>query len=90
MIQAAANGRNPKKQTDKETDRLTLMFENAPRLVASYRVKNNFLKGMHSEFSKAVKPALIDRPTVINQLNLPEFEDCSRAYHNWFHEILNS
>lgn len=34
-------------------------------------------------------PALVDWLTEINQLNLPEFEGCSRAYHNWFHEILN-
>lgn len=23
-------------------------------------------------------------------MDLPEFDDCTRAYHNWFQEILNS
>ena len=82
--------KDPKKLTGDEMDRLALMLEIAPRLADAYRVKNYFLKVMHSNSSEEGKPALIDWLTQITQLDLPEFEACSRAYHNWFHEILNS
>ena len=78
------------KLTDEEMDKLALMFEIAPRLADAYRVKNDFLKVMHSGSSKIGKPALIDWLTQITQLDLPEFESCAKAYHNWFQEILNA
>lgn len=82
--------KNIEKLTDEEMDKLALMFEIAPRLADAYRVKNDFLKVMHSESSKMGKPALIDWLTQITQLDLPEFESCAKAYHNWFPEILNA
>ena len=82
--------KDSKTLTDEEMDRLALMLEIAPRLADAYRIKNDFLKVMHPSSSQEAKPALIDWLTEITQLDLPEFEACSRAYHNWFHEILNS
>ena len=82
--------KEPKNLTEDEMDQLALMLEIAPRLADAYRVKNDFLKVMHSGSSEVGKPALIDWLTQITQLDLPEFEACSRAYHNWFQEILNS
>ncbi len=78
------------KLSDEEMDKLTLMFEIAPRLADAYRLKNEFLEVIRSESSKTGKPKLIDWLTAVEVMDLPEFNDCTKAYHNWFQEILNS
>ena len=71
-------------------DKLALMFEIAPRLADAYRLKNEFLEVIHSDFSKTGKSKLVDWLTAVEVMDLPEFDDCTKAYHNWFQEILNS
>lgn len=78
------------KLSDEEMDRLALMFEIAPRLADAYRLKNEFLKVTRSDSSKTGKPKLVDWLTAVEVMDLPEFDDCTKAYHNWFQEILNS
>ena len=78
------------KLSDEEMDKLALMFEIAPRLADAYRLKNEFLEVIHSDFSKTGKSKLVDWLTAVEVMDLPEFDDCTKAYHNWFKEILNS
>lgn len=76
--------------TDEEADRLALMFEIAPRLADAYRLKNEFLTVIRSRSSAEGKPKIADWLLAVEVMDLPEFNDCTKAYRNWFNEILNS
>jgi len=76
--------------TLEEMDRLALMFEIAPRLADAYRIKNEFLTVIHSTSSQEGKKKLINWLFSVEVMDLPEFHDCTKAYHNWFNEIINS
>ena len=78
------------KLSGEEADKLALMFEIAPRLADAYRLKNEFLEVIHSDSSKTGKPKLVDWLTAVEVMDSPEFDDCTKAYRNWFQEILNS
>ena len=78
------------KLTDKQMDQLALMFEMAPRLADAYRIKNEFLTVFHSKSSAEGRQKLIDWLLSVEVMQMPEFDDCTRAYRNWFQEILNS
>ena len=78
------------KLSDEEADRLTLMFEIAPRLADAYRLKNEFLNVIRSESAETGKQKLIDWLAAVEVMDLPEFSDCTKAYRNWFREILNA
>ena len=73
-----------------EMDRLALMFEIAPRLADAYRIKNDFLSVIRSKSSVEGKQQLVDWLFSVEVMDLPEFSDCTKAYHNWFQEIINS
>lgn len=76
--------------TSEEADRLALMFEIAPRLADAYRLKNEFLTVIRSKSSAEGKKKLVDWLLAVEVMDLPEFHDCTKAYRNWFTEILNS
>ena len=78
------------KLTTEEMDRLALMFEIAPRLADAYRIKNEFLTVIRSKSSQEGKQKLVDWLFSVEVMDLPEFRDCTKAYHNWFQEIINS
>lgn len=78
------------KISGEEADKLVLMFEIAPRLADAYRLKNEFLDVIHSDSSETGKQKLIDWLMSVEVMDLPEFSDCTKAYRNWFCEILNS
>ena len=78
------------KLTDDEMHQLALMFEIAPRLADAYRIKNDFLSVIRSKSADEGKKAIADWLFSVEVMDLPEFHDCSNAYHNWFHEIINS
>ena len=78
------------KLTPDEMDRLALMFEIAPRLADAYRVKNDFLSVIRSKSSAEGKQRLVDWLYSVEIMELPEFDDCTKAYHNWFQEIINA
>ena len=78
------------KLSGEEADKLALMFDIAPRLADAYRLKNEFLEVIHSDSSKTGKPKLVDWLTAVEVMDSPEFDDCTKAYRNWFQEILNS
>ena len=78
------------KLAPEEIDRLALMFEIAPRLADAYRIKNEFLSVIRSKSSEDGKQRLVDWLFSVEIMDLPEFNDCTKAYHNWFQEIINS
>ena len=78
------------KLTDEQMDRLALMFEMAPRLADAYRIKNEFVTVFHSKSSAEGRQKLIDWLLSVEVMQMPEFDDCTKAYLNWFQEILNS
>lgn len=78
------------KLAEDEMSRLALMFEIAPRLADAYRLKNEFLTVIRSNSSTEGKQRLADWLFAVEFMDLPEFHDCTKAYHNWFQEILNS
>jgi transposase len=77
------------KLTSAEKEGLALMFEISPKLATGYRLKNAFLKIMHSD-SKTAKPLLSRWLLEAENSGLPEFKSCITAYRNWSEEILNS
>ena len=78
------------KLTEDEMHQLALMFEIAPRLADAYRIKNDFLSVTRSKSAAEGKKALADWLLSVEVMDLPEFHDCTKAYHNWFNEIINS
>ena len=82
--------KDPEKLTKDDQSRLALMFELAPRLADAYRIKNEFLEAMHAESSEIGKQKLIQWLWSVETMELPEFESCTKACHNWFREILNA
>ena len=78
------------KLTEEEMDRLSLMFEMAPRLADAYRLKNEFLKVSHSNSSAEGRQKLIDWLFSAELMEMEEFRACINAYRNWFDEILNA
>ncbi len=82
--------KSPEKLTAEDQERLALMFEIAPRLADAYCVKNEFLEVMHSGSSNEAKQKLIRWLCSVETMELPEFQNCTKACHNWFQEILNA
>ena len=78
------------KLSEEEMDRLALMFEMAPRLADAYRIKNEFLVAFHSKSSQEGRKRLTDWLLSVEVMQIQEFDDCVKAYRNWFQEILNS
>ena len=78
------------KLSSEEMDRLALIFEMAPRLADAYRIKNEFLSVFHLKSSAEGRPRLVDWLLSVEVMQMPEFNDCTKAYRNWFQEILNS
>ena len=78
------------KLTEEEANKLALMLEISPRLADAYRLKNEFLTVIRSKSSAEGRKKLVDWLSSVEVMDLPEFRDCTKAYHNWFKEILNS
>ena len=70
------------KLTDDEMHQLALMFEIAPRLADAYRIKNDFLSVIRSKSADEGKKAIADWLFSVEVIDLPEFHDCTKAYHN--------
>ena len=78
------------KLDEDDMKRLALMFEIAPALADAYRIKNDFLRVIHSKNSSVGAEQLKDWLWSVELMDIPEFNDCVKAYRNWYHEILNS
>lgn len=78
------------KLTKEEMTRLSLLFEIAPRLATAYDLKNKFREVLYSNSSAEGRQKLADWLFLAESKQMDEFQDCIKAYHNWFDEILNS
>lgn len=45
---------------------------------------------IRSKSSLDGKKRFVDWLYSVEVMDLPEFHDCTKVYHNWFHEILGS
>lgn len=82
--------KSPDKLTDEEMNKLALMFEISPRLADAYRLKNEFMRVMKADSSVEAKAKLLQWLQSVTIMDISEFDDCTKAYRNWFNEILNS
>lgn len=61
-----------------------------PGWLTPIRLKYEFLTVIRSRSSAVGRHALSEWLLSVEVMDLPEFHDCTKAYHNWFNEILNS
>jgi len=76
--------------TPDEMDRLSLMFQTAPRLAAAYDLKNKFMDVMACRNSDEGRKKLSEWIFLAEFHSIPEFKACITAFRNWSAEILNS
>lgn len=67
------------KLTEEEMNRLSLMFEIAPRLADAYRLKNEFLSVIRTKSSADRKQKLLDWLQSAEIMDLSEFYDCTKS-----------
>lgn len=82
--------KRPEKLTPSEVDQVEAMLMISERLRYAYVLKNEFYKVMDSPSSYEAKKQLAKWYMLASGYNLPEFNDCFRAFTNWQKEILNS
>ena len=80
----------PDKLKEDEREKLRIILGLSTRLEQAYFLKNDFLFLMHSPNSQVAKELLDDWIYRAESSHLPEFQDCTRAIHNWGQLILNS
>ena len=80
----------PDKLKEDEREKLRIILGLSTRLEQAYFLKNDFLFLMHSPNSQVAKELLADWIYHAESSHLPEFQDCTRAIHNWGQLILNS
>jgi len=82
--------KHPDKLTSDEIDQVESMLKISERLRQAYVLKNEFYKVMRSKNSYEAKKNLARWNMLYYGYNLPEFNDCFKAFTNWQKEILNS
>jgi len=82
--------KRPDKLTPDEVDQVESMLRISERLRQAYVLKNEFYKVMDSQNSYEAKQRLARWNMLFYGYNLPEFNDCFKAFTNWQKEILNS
>lgn len=80
----------PEKLKDEEREKLRIILGLSTRLEQAYYLKNDFLFLMHSPNSEVAEELLTDWSYRAETSHLSEFNDCTRALHNWGKLILNS
>lgn len=80
----------PQKLTDEERQKLRIILGLSARLERAYDLKNDFLFLMHAPDSQVAQKLLGDWIVRAESARLPEFYECTRAFHNWSRYILNS
>ena len=66
------------------------MLKISERLRFAYDLKNEFYKVMDASNSFEAKKRLAKWYMLVSCYKLPEFNDCFRAFTNWYDEIVNS
>lgn len=76
--------------TDEERQQLRIILGLSNRIEIAYDLKNDFLEFMHSPDYKTAKERLALWLYHAENSNLPEFDACIKALHNWSEYILNA
>lgn len=76
--------------TDEERQQLRIILGLSNRIEIAYDLKNDFLEFMHSPDYKTAKERLALWLYHAENSNLPEFDACIKAMHNWSEYILNA
>ncbi len=82
--------KNPEKLKPEERERLRILFGVSSRLEQAYYLKNSFLLFMKSPDSKVAAERLKLWILQAENAGLPEFDSCTKAFHNWSRYILNA
>ena len=82
--------KRPEDLTADEAYQVESMLKISERLRQAYVLKNEFYKVMDSSNSYEAKKQLAKWYMLASGYNLPEFDDCFKAFTNWQKEILNS
>lgn len=82
--------KHPDTLTDDERDQVSIMLLTSERLQKAYNLKNKFQVFMRSNDKITATKALKDWVLLAEFCDLPEFNACLRAMHNWDKYILNA
>ena len=82
--------KNPKKMTDEERDSLRVLLGISSELEYAYELKNQFIELMHAPNSIIGRKLIAEWVYLAETADLPEFNACTKAVHNWSDEILAS
>ena len=82
--------KSPSKMTEEEHEKVRTILSYSARLERAYHLKNEFLLIMHSSSSEDAKEDLSDWIYRAEKSSLPEFRECTKAFHNWSAYILNA
>ena len=82
--------KNPKKLKPEEKEKLLIILGLSTRIQHAYELKNELMDIMRSSSSAESKKKLADWIYLAENSDLPEFDTCTKALHNWSESILNA
>lgn len=82
--------KDPEKLKTEEKEKLLIILGLSSRIQHAYELKNEFIEIMHSKTSEECKKKLANWIYLAESSNLPEFDACTTALHNWSNSILNA
>ena len=82
--------KDPEKLKTEEKEKLLVILSLSSRIQHAYELKNEFIEIIHSKTSEECKKKLADWIYLAENSNLPEFNACTTALHNWSNSILNA
>ena len=80
--------KDPQKLKPEEKEKLLIILGLSSRIQHAYELKNELIEIMRSNGSKEDKKKLADWIYLAENSNLPEFNACAKALHNWSDSIL--
>ena len=82
--------KDPEKLKPEEEEKLRIILGLSSRIQYAYELKNDLIQIMRSKSSKESKLKLANWIYLAENSNLPEFNACTKALHNWSDSILNA
>ena len=82
--------KDPEKLKTEEKEKLLVILGLSSRIQHAYELKNEFIEIIHSKTSEECKKKLANWIYLAENSNLPEFNACTTALHNWSNSILNA
>ena len=82
--------KDPEKLKTEEKEKLLIILSLSSRIQHAYELKNEFIEIMRSKRPEECRKKLADWIYLAENSNLPEFDACTKALHNWSKSILNA